>query len=254
MPEKRENSVLFSLRELRQIEDDRVRSEEQAIRQREEEERTRAANEERRRRDEIERVRREAEEAERARVEAEETRQRNERLRLEEAERVARIDAQARLEEQRLRMEIDARAREASTRKAKILVASTAAAFFVVAVTGIFAYRAYDEREKQAQINEENARKRQELETFIAQKDKEIAEIFGQIEKSNIELEKTIAMVKAAKNADERRIAEEHQAAVLKAKYEQEARAKELQRQKALGPVDAGKCKNSNDPLCGIGR
>src|SRR5215467_10526267 len=80
MPEKRENSVLFSLRE--------------------EEERSRVAAEERRRRDEIERVRRDAEEAELARRQAEEARQRAERLRLEEAERVARIDAQARLEEQ----------------------------------------------------------------------------------------------------------------------------------------------------------
>src|SRR5882672_91638 len=54
-PEKRENSVLFSLRELRQIEENRVQEEEHAVRSAEEQ-RTRAQQE-------AERMRREAEEA-----------------------------------------------------------------------------------------------------------------------------------------------------------------------------------------------
>ena len=95
-----ENSVLFSLRELRRIEDDRVKKEQDAARAKAESERQakeaadRAAREaeERRIRDEVERTRRAQEDAE--------ERQRQDQLRLKEAESRARVDGEMRIHEE----------------------------------------------------------------------------------------------------------------------------------------------------------
>src|SRR5215470_8419838 len=236
MAEKRENSVLFSLREIRQIEED---------------ERARIAAEQRRAREEEERRRREIAEAERARLDAEEARRREEELRLEESERKARVEAQARLEEQKLRMEIEARAREASTRKAKILVAATAVAFVIVAVTGVFAYRALKEREAaaaaaaaQQRINEENGRKFAE---FQARIDQELASS-RQLDEDNAKL---LDKINAAKDADERRRYNEMIAANNRAKAEAAARVQKMKEDQAKLPVShSKKCENSTDPLC----
>jgi colicin import membrane protein len=109
MSERGENSVLFSLRELRNIEDDRVKSEadaEQARieaerRAREEEIRRQREAEEAKVRAEEERVRREQQERERLRLEGE--------LRLQESERRAQIEAATRIEQARI--EAEARAK-----------------------------------------------------------------------------------------------------------------------------------------------
>jgi len=101
-----ENSVLFSLRELRRIEDDRVKKEQDAARAKAESERQakeaadRAAREaeERRIRDEVERTRRAQEDAE--------ERQRQDQLRLKEAESRARVDGEMRIHEERMRLEM----------------------------------------------------------------------------------------------------------------------------------------------------
>jgi hypothetical protein len=252
MAEKRENSVLFSLRELKKIEEDRVKSEEDAIRQREEDERARVAAESRRQREEVERIRREAEDAERARQDAEEAQRRAEQLRLEEAERLARVEAQARLEEQRLRMEIDARAREASTRKAKILVSITAVAFVVVAVAGVFAYRTIQEREvaaaeaaKQERINKENERMLADMNKKI---DTQLAEIAAIDQKNQHLLEE----LNKSKDAEERKRINEQLAANARAKAEADERLRQYKNDQAKKAVVV-KCKNPNDPLCGIG-
>jgi hypothetical protein len=109
MAERRENSVLFSLRELRTIEEDRVKGEEEAekariaaeIRAREEAERQRREAEEAKIRAEQERVRQNELEKERIAHDAQ--------VRLQEAERRAQIEAGTRLEQARI--EADARAR-----------------------------------------------------------------------------------------------------------------------------------------------
>jgi colicin import membrane protein len=109
MAERRENSVLFSLRELRGIEEERVKGEEEAERARIEAERRAREEEERRQR-----------EAAEAKVRAEQERQRQEQLereriahdaqvRLQESERRAQIEAAAKLEQHRI--EAEARAR-----------------------------------------------------------------------------------------------------------------------------------------------
>src|SRR5438067_12809974 len=109
MAERRENSVLFSLNELRNIESDRVRGEEDAERARIEAER-RAREDEIRRAKEAEEAKRRAEEDRiRRDVEEKERIVREGEMRLKESERRAQIEAAAKLEQARI--EAEARAR-----------------------------------------------------------------------------------------------------------------------------------------------
>jgi colicin import membrane protein len=102
----RENSVLFSLRELRRIEDDRVKKEQDAARAKAEAERqAREAAERAAREAEEQRVRDENERARRAR-EDEEARTREDGLRIQEAERRARVEGEMRINEERMRLEM----------------------------------------------------------------------------------------------------------------------------------------------------
>jgi hypothetical protein len=97
-----ENSVLFSLKELRRFEDERVKAEADArAAQAEAERRAKAEAEERARAEEVRRLR--EEEAQRQRADTErEARQREDRLRVEEAERRARVDGELKLKERLL--------------------------------------------------------------------------------------------------------------------------------------------------------
>jgi hypothetical protein len=109
MSDRRENSVLFSLRELRTIEEDRVHQEAETERARIEAER-RAREEEIRRAKEAEEAKvRAAEEKVRREQEERERAQREDDLRLKESERRAQIEAAAKLEQHRI--EAEARAR-----------------------------------------------------------------------------------------------------------------------------------------------
>jgi colicin import membrane protein len=251
MAEKRENSVLFSLRELRQIEEDRVKSEEQAVRQREEDERARMVAEQRRVRDEEERRRREAMDLERARLDAEEARRREESLRLEETERRARVEADARLEEQKLRMEIEARAKEASSKKARFLVAITAIAIIIVGVTGVFAYKAFKDREAaaaaaalQQKINEDNVRKNEDLQ-------QKMQAAVGSIASADDEIKKTIEDINKSKDAEERKRLNDRIQEIQRQKYEAAERLRKLSEERSKLPVaHSKKCENSTDPLC----
>lgn len=105
--ERNENSVLTSLKDLRRIEDDRMRREEEALRARDEAERLARLEAERLARLEVERRVREEREAELAVEEARRREEREEKLRLAQAETTARIEAEARLEAERMRLEMD---------------------------------------------------------------------------------------------------------------------------------------------------
>jgi hypothetical protein len=109
MAERRENSVLFSLRELRNIEDERVKGEEEAERARIEAERRAKEEAIRRAKEEEERKVREAEDRVRREREEKERAEREAQLRLQESERRAQIEAAAKLEQARI--EAEARAR-----------------------------------------------------------------------------------------------------------------------------------------------
>jgi len=178
MPEQRENSVLFSLKELRRLEDDRIRQEEAELRAQAEAERKARDDAERRAREDVERRRREEEERVR-RVEDEQvSRTREEQMRLQEAERRARVDAEMRLQEERMRLELQ-------PKKARSpMPAILGVGAVVVALAGgvIFKLR-YDaqtdiaEARKSAEelerIKRESDEKARRLEALIAQKEKE---------------------------------------------------------------------------------
>ncbi len=107
--QQRENSVLFSLRELRKMEDDRIRQEQDEATAKANAERAAREEAERRTREEAERRRHEEEERLRRNEEAKVSREREEQMRLQEAERRARVEGEMRLQEERMRLEVHAR-------------------------------------------------------------------------------------------------------------------------------------------------
>ncbi len=132
-----ENSVLFSLRELRTLESDRVRGEEEAEEARHLAAR-RAREAEVRRAEELEHARRAADQERERAIQRERERQALEgRLRLEEAERLAHIEATARVEQTR----IEAEARARVNRKPAPLGAMAAGALaLVLGAAGLIGY------------------------------------------------------------------------------------------------------------------
>src|SRR6266568_2519863 len=205
MAEKRESSLLFSLRELRQIEEDRIKSEETAARQREEDARAAAAAEVRRQREEEERKRREIEDAERARQDAEERRQREDMLRLQESEKRAQVEAQARLEEQRLKMEIEAKAREASTKRARILVA-VSASLLVIAVIAVLLVKWSKDREAESALKAQIANQRVAEESAKREaQQRQIERVLADIRQDDAALATRVAELNKAKSGEEQR-------------------------------------------------
>jgi hypothetical protein len=117
-PRRRSDSVLVSLKELRNIETNRVEREEEE--REEQEQRARAAREaqERAVREAQERRRQEHERREREARERQERIRREERLRLAEAERRARVEAELSLERKRMEMQMGSRPPRAEGRSA----------------------------------------------------------------------------------------------------------------------------------------
>ncbi len=249
--EKRENSVLFSLRELRQIEEDRVKQEEDAARQRVEDEKARKLEAERRAQEEEERKRREIEDAERARADEAERRIREEQLRLEETERKHRVEAQMRLEEQRLKMEIDAKVKASSTRRAKILIWSSVFMAVLVAGLGVYAYKTNQDRERTEILTKKAIEaKEAEIAAILKERDAEaakIAEMQDQTAKDVEQLKRTqdVAEQERIRNRIAARNAE------IAAKQAREKELRDRAEAKRREPVRIGKCP-PNDPLCGI--
>lgn len=133
-PEKRENSVLFSLRELRGIEESRVQEEESAAKEAEQS-RVRARLEaERRIKDEEAAKVRAAEEAARHEREMQEMRLREEQMRIQEAEARARAEHQAQLESHRMHQELEIRRVEASKKRPTWLVITVGLAVVAAAI------------------------------------------------------------------------------------------------------------------------
>ena len=141
--ENRDDSVLFSLRELRDIERGRVRSEQERRRQAQEAERRRI--EEERQRALAERQRREQEE--RLRLDEQERLRREEELRLQAAEQHARIAALAAIEQQRLENEMELRRQEISKKRPTWLLAVVGVLIVLGGSLGVWAYQTAVDRE-----------------------------------------------------------------------------------------------------------
>ena len=156
MAERRENSVLFSLNELRNIESDRVKGEEDAERARIEAER-RAREEEIRRAKEAEEAKRRAEEDRvRRDIEDKERIVRENELRLKESERRAQIEAAARLEQARI--EAEARARIEGKKFPTMQVVAGVVALVVLA-GGTMGYLVYNHNQELARTQAEAAQR-----------------------------------------------------------------------------------------------
>ena len=194
MAERKESSVLFSLRELRSIEEERI-AEEEAARRRADEERKRAAEDAERRVREAEEARRlAAEEAERRGREEAERHHREGRLRVEEAERRARVEAQAQLEQQRLHKEMELRAMEVQRKRPTALIAVAVILLVAVGGLGFFAYKKSQESE---QLDKQ-------LAALQDQMDRTSGEVNGLAGK----LQQDLEAIRAAKTEEERKAAE----------------------------------------------
>jgi membrane protein involved in colicin uptake len=251
MAERRENSVLFSLRELRQIEDDRVKQEDNDKQAAEEAVRQAKIAEERARQAAIEQQRRDAEAAENRRLEAEQLRLREEQLRLDEVERQRRADNDSRLEQERVRLEIEAKTQLAARRKPWALIIAASVLFVLVGGLGIYLKMTSDEKaanEAQAKIEKE-------------QYEKAIADMKAQMEKAQGEFQaatkrsaELLAMIE--KEKDENKLKElkaerDRQEAIMRAKGEEMERLRKEDIRQRTQAVDV-KCKNPNSPLCGV--
>jgi hypothetical protein len=161
-----ENSVLFSLQDLRRREDERVKAEADARRAQAEAERRVKAEAERRARDEETRRAREEEERRRRAESEREERQREDRLRVEEAERRARVEGELKVRE-RLLLE-EQRQRHVQRRRfgRSVGMAIAAVTLLLVALGGGLAARA--SRQHQA---EKRAWEREMEQTRAAQLD-----------------------------------------------------------------------------------
>jgi colicin import membrane protein len=252
MAEKKESSVLFSLRELREIEEERIQ-EEHSAKKKAEEDRIRAQQEaERRAREEEEGRRRAAEQAERSAREAVENREREERLRVEEAERRARVEAQASLEQQRMHKELEIRAIEAQKSKPTWLIAVAGGLVLVVGILGYWAYSRSQEAD----------REKRESEAKLAALMKDIDSTQAEFNRLSKETEDKYQALLNAKTEEERAA---KQAELDKAKADRDRAGQALTtlKNKARkerggggdGKKDDGKINvkcDPNDPLCGI--
>jgi len=163
-PEKRENSVLFSLRELRQIEENRVQEEESAVRTAEDD-RVRAVEAATQVREAAETARiREERGAALAIETARENAEREARMRVESVEASERQRQQAALEQQRLQQEMELRRAEVAKKRPTWMLAVTGIAMVGVIIAIVlvvkFSGQSDDDREKAVQ----------------AEKDKQVAE------------------------------------------------------------------------------
>jgi hypothetical protein len=173
--QREENSVLFSLKELRRLEDDRQRQEDDDRRAKAESERQARADEERRIREEQERKVREEQDRVRRIEEERVARDREDHMRLQEAERRARVEGEVRLQEQRMRLEANVQAPHKSPIKLIVGVVGV-----VVVLAGIVAFKLYSDAEKaraeqavairaSQEAAERSAKERQRLEAQLAE-------------------------------------------------------------------------------------
>jgi colicin import membrane protein len=250
MAEQKESSVLFSLKELMNLEEDRIRQEEAERQRVVQAEQSARADQERRTRDAEEaRIRQEDE-----RRRAEESRQREETARLEairhaEVER-ARLDAEnaARMESMRRHQEHERQLtaiKESKGKKQAVFIAVAAAVFLVVGGIG-GGYAFYQ--------------KSQSADAERARHEKEIGEQRAQVEKLQRELSDQSQAVSqledAVKNAKDEAAKQDAQKALIAAQQRQAATRQALGRVNttstpASKPINKPACNcQPGDPLC----
>ncbi|HTE56604.1 MAG TPA: hypothetical protein VK698_37380 [Kofleriaceae bacterium] len=255
MAERKESSVLFSLRELRSIEEERI-AEEEAARRRAEDERRRVAEEAERRVREAEDARRRVvEETERRGREEIERRDREERLRVEEAERRARVEAQANLDHKRMAHEMELRAMEVQRKRPTALIAVATILLLAVGGLGFLVYKKSQESEQ--------------LDKQLVALQEQMNRTSGEVNGLAAKLQDDLEAIRAAKTEEARKAAEakaEETKRQLAEKQQALDNLRKRAREKSSG--DRGKDSKSgggktddktiktncdpNDPLCGL--
>jgi hypothetical protein len=195
MAERRENSVLFSLRELRNIEDERVKGEEEAEQARIDAERRAKEEAIRRAKEEEERKVREAEERVLRDRQETERHEREQQTRLQESERRAQIEAAAKLEQARI--EAEARARM-DAKKFPIGAVVGGVIGLIVLAVGIMSYLVHQHNVELAQQQQALQAKadadRKKLEAEAAAQatalKKELADLQGELDKATNDAER----------------------------------------------------------------
>jgi hypothetical protein len=223
-PEKRENSVLFSLRELRQIEESRVKEEEHAVRSAEEA-RLAAQQQADRSRREAEEARLRAERDELLRIEtARENAEREARLRVESAEAMERQRQQAALEQQRLQQEMELRRAEVAKKRPTWMLAITG--FALVAAVGLIFFAVWSLHKSneaaEAKDKAEKIAQQAVLDAKVAQE--QVEKLDRDMKDQNEQLARADAAVKSAQTDADRRAAQANLDKLRQQKFEMEKR------------------------------
>jgi DNA repair exonuclease SbcCD ATPase subunit len=237
--ERQSDSVLVSLKELRNIEDNRIDREQEAERQAEELERRAREQAEEAARQLAERRQRERQRAEQERRERQARQAREERLRLAEAERRARVEAELALERQRLTLEAGVR----PARGGPPWLAVGALALVMVTAVGGLGYLLSGAT---ARARELQATLRLERRTTSAQRRQ--IETMGQ---RLAQLQSTLVDARAAAASAAHRPSP-RQPPAKAARKSKRPKTRPAAGTTPLLPLDA--CKDSNDPLCGLTR
>ena len=224
-PEKRENSVLFSLRELRQIEENRVQEEEQAVRSAEQARLAAQQEAERRKREEEEAKVRAERDAQLQIEQARENAEREARMRVESAEAAERARQQAALEQQRLQQEMELRRAEVAKKRPTWMLAVTGLAL-VAAVALIF----FAVDRMRASDHDAEAKRRAEATAAQAVKDAQEAKeqldtVMRQLDDLDTKVGQAVNAVADAQNDADRASAKARLIALQKEQYEMKQRA-----------------------------
>jgi hypothetical protein len=256
MAERRENSVLFSLRELRKIEDNRVtqeRSDAEAKAAAEERARQEAI---RRKQEEEDRRRQEEEDKVRAAEDARQRQARDEQLRLQDSENRARIDAQMKLEQERLRLDAEHRAAELAHRKQRLGPVIGIVATLVLVFGGLVAYLIHkhntDLAAQKAAAAEQQAEQQHQLDL-----------LHQQIASINTDITQTTAAIDGLQNQLQQATTDAQRKAIQDQIDQQRAHIQQqqahIQNIQQSGPPQcpAGMCPfncslPANDPNCGL--
>ncbi len=249
MSDRRENSVLFSLKELRRIEDDRQRREQDELAARREAERAAKEAAELAAREEEERRRREEEERIRRVEEEKSARLREEQLRLEEAERRARVEADMKIQQERMRLEVQARAKNSPVK------AVVGASLIIIAIAGGLGYKMYQQHQAEmAAKSAQLALVEQQKAQLAAAAIKAEAEYKSQIDAIKKEMDDKLAH--ATSDAERARIREEATRAAVAARSKRNATSGKNSNSESSSSANKirapGKHEISDNPLEGL--
>src|SRR3569623_1432953 len=223
--EKREISVLFSLRELRQIEESRVQEEEHAVHNTKEERRLAKEAAERKIREAEEAKIREERDHQRSIEEARVAAEREARMRVEAGEAAERQRNQAALEQQRLQQEMELRCAEAAKKRPTWMLAVTG--FAIVAAIGLIFFaihrkNAADEADRQAELDR---KAKEEAVKVAADAQEKVERIQHDLDDLNDKITKAVDAVATAQNDADRASARQKLANLQKEQAEMRQRA-----------------------------